>query len=155
MLFRSLDNNRDELYIVSINTWLARASADYNSNSESITMTVYDGINSTISKRVELEDAPFIMNMKKDDWCLINWNGDVLDGSSDKVVANVFDVEIREDQKVTAFKRGVDEYNNTNTGRQDRVTQMTANGETYDNNKKAFYKYNTLNEFNEIGRAHV
>ena len=25
-----LDNNRDELYIVSINTWLARASADYN-----------------------------------------------------------------------------------------------------------------------------
>ena len=143
-----LDNNRDELYIVSINTWLARASADYNSNSESITMTVYDGINSTISKRVELEDAPFIMNMKKDDWCLINWNGDVLDGSSDKVVANVFDVEIREDQKVTAFKRGVDEYNNTNTGRQDRVTQMTANGETYDNNKKAFYKYNTLNEFN-------
>jgi hypothetical protein len=114
-----LDNNRDELYIVSINTWLARASADYNSNSESITMTVYDGINSTISKRVELEDAPFIMNMKKDDWCLINWNGDVLDGSSDKVVANVFDVEIREDQKVTAFKRGVDEYNNTNTGRQD------------------------------------
>ena len=28
------------------------------------------------------------------------------------------------------------------------VRSTTANGETYDNNKKAFYKYNTLNEFN-------
>ena len=144
-----LDNDRDELYIVSINTWLAKASVDYNTKSESITLTVYNGSNgSSVSKRVDVEDAPFITNMKKDDWCLVQWNGDVLDGSADKVVSEAFDVEIREDQKVTAFKRDKTEYNgqiNENQGT--RVTEITTGGETYSNNAQAWYKYDTLNDF--------
>ena len=94
-----------------------------------------------------MEDAPFITNMKKDDWCLVQWNGDVLDGSADKVVSEAFDVEIREDQKVTAFKRAQEYSGNINENDGKRVTEITTGGETYSNNAQAWYKNNTLNDF--------
>ncbi|MEH2940671.1 S-layer homology domain-containing protein [Lawsonibacter sp. JLR.KK007] len=142
-----LDIENDQFFIVSINTWLAQASVDYNANSETITLTIYNGENgSSISKRVDVEDAPYIANMKKDDWCLVQW-ADASAAHTAKEIVRVFDVEIIEDQELTGFSRSNVEYSSTGTGRVGRVTGITYNGETIQNNQQAWYKFNTLNDF--------
>ena len=140
------DDNKD-FYIVSINTWLAQATVDYNESSETITLVVYDaGNGGSITKRVDVEDAPYIAGMKKDDWCLVQWADDT-DPHTAKTVVDAFQVEIREDQEVTGFNRGQSEDSSIDTGRHDRVTKITVDGTNYDNNTNAWYKHNTLNDF--------
>ena len=142
------DDDNEDFYIVSINTWLAQATVDYNESSETITLVVYDAKDGgNITKRVDVEDAPYIAGMKKDDWCLVQWADDV-DTHAAKTVMDAFEVEIREDQAVTGFSRGEPEYAGTDTGPEDRVTKITVDGTNYDNNTNAWYKHNTLNDFN-------
>ena len=141
------DDDNEDFYIVSINTWLAQATVDYNESSETITLVVYDGDNGgSITKRVDVEDAPYIAGMKKDDWCLVQW-ADETDPHTAKTVVDAFEVEIREDQAVTGFNRGQSEDSSIDTGRHDRVTKITVDGTNYDNNTNAWYKHNTLNDF--------
>ena len=141
------DDDNEDFYIVSINTWLAQATVDYNESSETITLVVYDaGNGGSITKRVDVEDAPYIAGMKKDDWCLVQWADDT-DPHTAKTVVDAFQVEIREDQEVTGFNRGQSEDSSIDTGRHDRVTKITVDGTNYDNNTNAWYKHNTLNDF--------
>jgi len=84
--------------------------------------------------------------MKKDDWCLVQW-ADETDPHTAKTVVDAFEVEIREDQAVTGFNRGQSEDSSIDTGRHNRVTKITVDGTNYDYNTNAWYKHNTLNDF--------
>ena len=141
-----LDNDLDKITIVSIDTYLAKATTDYNESSETITLNVYNGF-SGISKVVDLEDVPGIANLKKDDWVLVNW-ADASANVQDKLIVNVFAPEIISDVRVTAFSRDKDEDVTNYDEVGDRVTDITADGNSYKNNRQAWYKQTTLYDYN-------
>ncbi|MEY8419795.1 S-layer homology domain-containing protein [Oscillospiraceae bacterium 44-5] len=141
-----LDNDLDKITIVSIDTYLAKATTDYNESSETITLNVYNGF-SGISKVVDLEDVPGIANLKKDDWVLVNW-ADASANVQDKLIVNVFAPEIISDVRVTAFSRDKDEDVTNYDEVGNRVTDITADGNSYKNNRQAWYKQTTLYDYN-------
>jgi len=141
-----LDNDLEKITIVSINTWLAQANSDYNENAETVSLTVYNN-NSGTTKLVDKEKVPGIVDMKKDDWCLVNW----ADETANKVVVKMLDVEIMEDVTVTGFASSEEDHNNYSDPDDPnrRVSEITTAEATYKNNKNAYYKENTLNNYSE------
>ena len=140
-----LDTDLDKVTIVSINTYLAQATADYNSNSETISLTVYDSFGG-ITKLVDLEDVPGIASLKKDDWVLVNW-ADASSAHVNKTVVDMFQPEIMEDTKVTQFSRSDEEESGSYGEVGERVTGITTNGNNYSNNVNAWYKEATLYDY--------
>ena len=144
-----LDNDKELITIVSINTYLAQANSDYNASAENVSLTVYDS-NGGITKLVDLEDVPGIADLKKDDWMLVNW-ADESNLASAKVVVDMFDVEIMENVEVTGFASKTEDYSNWNAGNDAsrKVTDITTSGTTYKANAQAWYKQNTLNNYSD------
>jgi len=140
-----LDNDKELITIVSINTYLAQVNSDYSESAENVSITVYDAATSSITKLVDVEDVPGIVDLKKDDWILINW----ADETANKVVVDVFEPEIMENVEVTGFNSSTEQFDNYNDNdvATRRVTEITTGGTTYKNNRNAWYKQNTLNNY--------
>ena len=134
-----VDTTAKEITIVSINTWLAQATADYNKTRETISLKVYSTTTGT-TKTVDVDDVPGIENLKKDEWVLVNMS----EKERDKLeVVAVDDVEIMSDVAITKFSKGSDIEVNSDT-----VTgffkNLTTGGQEYKSSAKARYSDEAL-----------
>ena len=143
-----VDDDDKEIVITSINTYLARATSDYNSTRETVTLEVYYGGSGTTTLSypvtVDVDDVPAIADLHEDDYVLVNGAGDTTAVSNKDVVA-VSDPEVMTDVTVTRFSKTSED---SSAGQAvDRVTKLTTGGTEYSNNEKAYYDYTTLGDY--------
>ena len=130
-----LNTDEDLITVVSINTYLAKATADYNEKKEYAPLTVYVANATGTNFNVDVEDVASVADVKEDGFYQVqisyksNKNGDV-------VVLKA--AEVLEDATVTKFSAD----NNA-------VTKLTVGGEEYKANVKAFYDDEILNEYDK------
>ena len=135
-----------EIDIVIINTYLAKANADYNTKGETISLQVYDRPAGT-PKRVDVEDIPAVEGMKEGDIVLVNWASDSTTASTKEVLILTDVPEVLTDVNVTKFKKSTDDYK-THTFEDEFVTKLTTGGNEYQDNFKAYYEDTTLGDYN-------
>ena len=141
-----MDHDDEIITITCINTYLAKATGDYNERNETVTLDVYydyDDTNEetlTSTKRVEYIDVPEIEDIVADQYVLVNMSGKDRGDSikSDFDVVKVSDVEILTDTTVTRFSQSGD---NVDHG---FFSSLTADGEKYSSSKKAAYSADVL-----------
>ena len=135
-----LDNNAKELTIVSINTYLAQAGADYNENKEYAPLNVYvdDGKNS-VNYNVDVEDVSAVANVKDEAYYLVNIS--YKDSTKGEVVA-LQDAQVLSNSTVTKFSAG--NLAGTETG---KITSLTTDGTKYDAAMKSYYDAGILNQY--------
>ncbi len=135
-----LNTDDDVITFVSINTWLAKATADYSESKEYAPLSVYTGIGTTKTYNVDVEDVANVTDVAKDTFYQVNISKK--DNTNGEVVI-LKDVEVLEDSTVTKFSSS-DEGKGTG-----KVTKLTIGGEEYKANVKAFYDKDVLNEYDE------
>ena len=135
-----LDTDKDVITFVSINTWLAKATADYSESKEYAPLSVYNGIGTTKTYNVDVEDVANVTDVAKDTFYQVNISKK--DNTNGEVVI-LKDVEVLEDSTVTKFSSS-DEGKGTG-----KVTKLTTGGEEYKANVKAFYDKDVLNEYDQ------
>ena len=100
-----VDNTKKEITIVSINTFLAKATADYNAKKGTLSVEVYAPDQNPTTKTIEVEEVPGIEDYKKDDYFLVNWaeigNDSGINGKYEIVA--VSDPETQSDVKITKY----------------------------------------------------
>ena len=141
-----VDDDAEEIVITSINTYLAKANADYNTKSETVSLQVYDVDGTGIAKTVDVDDIPAIEGLKKGDFVLVNWASDDVNRVS-KEIQTIDDVEVMSDVTVTKFSKKNDDTSASQSST-DRVTALTTGGEEYKNNANAWYEAATLGDYN-------
>ena len=140
-----VDHDAEEITITSINTYLAKANANYNTKSETISLQVYHN-GTGIARIVDVDDVPAIADLKEDDFVLVNW-ASATDTTSTKAVVKVTAVpEVMTDVEVTRFKKSTTD-SASGQGNTDRVTSITTGGEEYKNNVNAYYEDATLGDY--------
>ena len=133
-----VDNNTKEITVAIINTYLAKAIADYSTTTEKVTVRVYDPYLGAANKELELKDFPEIEGMKKDDIILVNWADDTsITRNNEKSVTKVMDPETLIDSTITKFS--------TNG----KVTKLTTNGTQYDSARMLDYDADVLYDYDE------
>ena len=133
-----VDNNTKEITVAIINTYLAKAIADYSTTTEKVTVRVYDPYLGAANKELELKDFPEIEGMKKDDIILVNWADDTsITRNNEKSVTKVMDPEALIDSTITKFS--------TNG----KVTKLTTNGTQYDSARMLDYDADVLYDYDE------
>ena len=97
-----VDTDRDEITIASVNTYLAKANADYSENSETASLNVYIDDADGETRTVDVEDVAEAADVTEDTFYLVNMSKkDVARG---EIVA-INDAEILEDSTVTKFSK--------------------------------------------------
>ena len=122
-----IDQERDEITITSINTYLAKANSDYNKNNETLSLKVYDKNKTGTTYSVDSREVPEAVDAEKGDFMLVYLSGKENPARMD--VVNIFDVEIMADSTVTKFS----------TSDSKVVDKLTTGGTEYKTNPKAFY----------------
>ena len=130
-----VDNEDEEIVITSINTYLAQATADYNSRQERLSLDVYTA-KTSVSKTVDLEDVPGIEDVEEDQFVLVNMSEK---DSNTLQVVNVLDAEVMEDSTVTKWSSDEDLV----------VSKLTTGGTQYDAAEKAYYDAKTLEKYDD------
>ena len=133
------DQERDEIIITSINTYLAKANSDYNKNNESLSLKVYTGAGSgKVASTTQVVDSAVVPNaadVKKDDFVLVYMSGkenaNSLNNYPNYSVVKLFDVEVMSDSSVTKFSTSTSKV----------VDKLTTGGTEYKANVKAFYDF--------------
>ena len=99
-----VDNNKREITIVSIHTYLAQATADYNAKKGTVSLNVYKTAGG-VSKTADVEVVSGIEGIKKDDYILVNWAeiGSKSGAYGKMEVVKVYDPEVLEDQKLNKY----------------------------------------------------
>ena len=131
-----VDTQAEEITVAIINTYLAKASSDYNEKTEKLAIKVYDDATGE-SKTLLVEDFPGIEDVQEGDFMLVNW-ADEDQAANKKTVTNIMDVESISDVTVSKFSA-----NGT------KVTSMTVDGTKYDAASKLFYEENTLEDYDK------
>jgi hypothetical protein len=136
-----LDNNAKELTIVSINTYLAQAGADYNASKEYAPLNVYKtkDSNNTDSYNVDVDDVPAVANVKDEAYYLVNISKK--DSTKGEVVA-LQDAQVLSNSTITKFSAG-------NLAGHDvgEITSLTTDGTKYDAAMNSFYDTKILNQY--------
>ena len=122
-----------EIVITSINTFLAKAVADYNERRETLSLEIYndDLYEGDIETTISSVDFPNIVDYVEGDFMLVNV---AAVGKDDYEVARVNEVESIVDVEVTRFSKG---------------KYVTVDGEQYDYSARAEYEDGTLDEYNQ------
>ena len=149
-----VDTEAETIDITSVNTWLAKATADYNATRESVVLNVYNNYTgtpsrtTTIAKTVGLADVPAVENVKKDQYVLVNWSGkDQANGVYE--VVEIADVEILSNSTLTKFSKGSSsDPQSDKVGHEAIFSSVTTNGTEYKNSKKAYYSDEALDLYN-------
>ena len=132
-----VDHDAEEIVITSINTYLAQANADYNKNTETLSLNVYVNDHVGVTKTVDSADVPNAADVVEDQYVLVTMSRK--DRAALEVV-KISDVEILTDATVTKF---------STAGGSDTVesifTKVTANGTEYEASEKALYDIDALN----------
>ena len=134
-----LDEERDEIIVTSINTYLAKANSDYNATNETLSLRVYTGSSSagvtTTTKIVDSDEVPQAEGVAKDDFKLVYMSGKesatTIGNYVNYDVVKIFDTEIMSAAEITKFST-----NDTKV-----VGKLTTGGTEYDTNVKAFYDF--------------
>jgi hypothetical protein len=126
-----VDNTKKEITIVSINTFLAKATADFNAKKGTLSVEVYAPDQNPTTKTIEVEEVPGIEDYKKDDYFLVNWaeigSGSGTNGKYEIVAVSV--PETQSDVKITKYSE---------------ESYVVTGGTQYDYAKRGIYK-------NELG----
>ena len=142
-----LDLDEKEVTITSINTWLAKANSDYNVNSETLSLKVYDeqtdGSNG-YTQVIDNEDVAGIEDIVKDQFVLVNMSKK--DRDNYEIVA-MSDPQILSNATVTKFstKGDGDKVNKEES----LFNSLTVDGNKYDAAKKAYYDEDVLNLYDQ------
>jgi len=134
-----LDTDKDVLTIVSINTYLAQATADYNEKKEFAPLNVFLKDASGTNRNVDVEDVPEVEDVKDEEYYCVNVS---YKNSDLGEVVVISEVEIMEDSTVTKFSAG-SAGDGTGT-----VSKVTTGGTQYKRNAKAYYDDDVLDEYN-------
>ena len=126
-----VDNTKKEITIVSINTFLAKATADYNAKKGTLSVEVYAPDLNPTPKTIEAEEVPGIEDYKSGDYMLVNWaeigNNSGTNGKYEIVA--VSDPETQSDVKISKYSE---------------ESYVVTGGTQYDYGKRGIYK-------NELG----
>ena len=131
-----VDTQAEEITVAIINTYLAKASSDYNEKTEKLAIKVYDDPTGE-SKTLLVEDFPGIEDVQEGDFMLVNW-ADEDQAANKKTVTNIMDVESISDVTVSKF-----------SANGEKVSSMTVDGTKYDAAAKLFYEENTLEDYDK------
>ena len=150
-----VNNDAKEVYIVIINEYLARATADYDSKKETVKLNVYglDEVSKTIDGKTvkefmktktadaedketlvaSLDDFALVADAKEDDAYVVT----VAEGAIQSMVK----AEVVEDTALTSFKKG---------------ENVKADGTTYEYASAAEYNYEVLDKYTgTLGRVNL
>ncbi len=134
-----LDTDKELITIVSINTYLAQATADYNESKEYAPLNVYLSDANGRNYNVDVEQVKNVVDVTEDTYYQVNVS--YKDNATIGEVKVINPVEILEDSTVTKFSSS---NSGLGTG---RVTKLTTGGEEYKRNVKAFYDDDILDEY--------
>ena len=135
-----LDLDTKEITVTSIDTWLARANSDYNENSETLSVRIYDQNTSGSTGKTEvldLDEIPAIEGVAKDQYLLVNRT---LKDRTDYETVVVSEPEILTNVDVTKFSTVA----NSDTD-ESLFESLTAEGNPYDAADEAHYNEDVLN----------
>ena len=142
-----LDTDKELITLVSINTYLAKATNDYNEDSEYATLQVYDGITNskahTTPYNVDVEEVPNVVDVTSGSFYAVNVS--FRDNPTRGEVVVLGDVDILEDSTISEYSSD-DGNDDTHEA---KVTKLTTGGEEYSANEKAFYDDEILYQYNE------
>ena len=149
-----VNNDAKEVYIVIINEYLARATADYDSKKETVKLNVYglDEKSATVNGKTvkefvktktddvedketlvaSLDDFALVADAKEDDAYVVT----VAEGAIQSMVK----AEVVEDTTLTSFKKG---------------ENVKADGTTYEYASAAEYNYEVLDKYTGTGRVNL
>ena len=145
-----VDNNAKAITFVSVNTWLAQATSDYNASSELTTLKIFDSYDkdkmvTNTTQSVDAEDVPAVANLKKDDFVLVNQS--IKERTKLQVVA-ISNPEILQDCTVTAFSKSKEDQSSSfGADAKGLYESVTTGGQKYDGAKMANYDASVLNEY--------
>ena len=144
------NNGKGAIIITSIHTYLAQATTDYNKTRETATLKVFDNYDATpgkeqshsVTKTIDVDDVPETVDLKADQFVLVNWTGkDRDDGKYDVVVID--DVEILSDVAITKFSKNSDTESDSDTVRA-CFKKLTTGGTEYKGSAAAVYSDEVL-----------
>ena len=135
-----LDQDADEITIVSISTWLAKATADYNESKEYAPLTVYTGVGQTATYNVDVDEVASVADVAEDEFYQVNIT--YKDNTRGEVVA-VSPVEVLADSTVTKYSAS-DKGDGAGW-----VTKLTTGGTEYKRNEMAFYDEDVLDTYDD------
>ena len=141
-----MDLNDKEITITSVDTWLARANSDYNENSETLSVRIYDTADGTDGSEgqtevLDLDEIPAIEGVAADQYLLVNRT--LKDRTKYETVA-ISDPEILTGATVTKFSTDDDDDVNPSL-----FESLTADGTAYDASELALYNKDVLNLYDQ------
>ena len=137
-----VDRNDDEIVITSINTYLAKANADYSADKEYAPLTVYTDISAnkkTVTEKsynVDVEDVPAIADVVDETFYQVTISYKEVSGGE---VVTVADAEVLTDSTVTKWS-----YDDEKV-----ASKLTTDGTEYSAAAKAFYDAEELYAYDE------
>ena len=124
-----VNDDTKDVVVTVINTYLAKANADYSEKKDSVTFGIYeDNKSTTLNKTVSGEDFD-IADIKKDDFVLVNYSYET------EEIEVISDVEILSNVEISKFST-----NGT-------ATSVTVDGTKYDDSNKLFYDEKVLEQY--------
>ena len=143
-----LDLDDKEITVTSINTWLAKANNDYNEDSETLSVRIFDdevngsdGSTGYSTQVLDVADVPEIEGVAADQYLLVNQS--IKDRNKLEVVA-ISDPEILTGATVTKFSTDEDSDEDESL-----FDSLTADGTTYSSSEKALYNKDVLNLYDQ------
>ena len=141
-----VDTVAEETYFVVINTYLAEAVNNYSESNQYATLRVYDGLTdaktvTTTNYNVDVEDVPAVANVTEGTFYQVNISKQ--DGTVDGDIVILNDVEVLENSEITEYSS-----DNGNLGNA-KVTDLTVDGNAYEDNKNAYYDDEILYQYDE------
>ena len=129
---------REEIIITSIDTWLSKATTDYNENKETVPMDVWtsESHSPNMNWNVDVEDVPEIADVKEDQFYLMqisykdNTNGDVI---------SIWEPEVLEDAEISKFS----------TKQNEVPSKVTTSGTEYKQAQRGYYDPAALYDYDE------
>ena len=143
-----LDLDDKEITVTSINTWLAKANNDYNEDSETLSVRIFDdevngsdGSTGYSTQVLDVADVPEIEGVAADQYLLVNQS--IKDRNKLEVVA-ISDPEILTGATVTKFSTDDDSDEDESL-----FDSLTADGTAYSSSEKALYNKDVLNLYDQ------
>ena len=142
-----VDYDAETVLVVTINTYLAQATADYNAKTEKLPIVVYvDADNATTkteSYRLDVEDFAAIADLKEDDFVKVTKAGVDHQGKAYEI-KSIEDVKVVSDVTVASYTTTKDDTVNAYY----RLDTLNADGTKYDTSKKTFFDASKLYNYN-------
>ena len=142
-----VDYDAETVLVVTINTYLAQATADYNAKTEKLPIVVYVGADNATTKtesyRLDVEDFAAIADLKEDDFVKVTKAGVDHQGKTYEI-QSIEDVNVVSDVTVASYTTTKDDTVNAYY----RLDTLNADGTKYDTSKKTFFDASKLYNYN-------